>query len=167
MISLRARHAIVLGSVIYGAWLLLSGHYTPFLLAIGLICTIGVVYVALRMEVVDEEGVPVIHLTWNILTYLPWLIAEAVKSNLVVARIILRRNLAIDPAMIRVRGRQQTDLGRVIYANSITLTPGTVTVSVKGENLHVHALDANTVAGMDEAEMNIRVAALERRMGLS
>jgi multicomponent Na+:H+ antiporter subunit E len=163
----RTGHALTLGIVVYAVWLLLSGHYTPLLLAIGLIGTALVVYFALRMEFADEEGVPVIHLSWRIWGYLPWLVLEIVKSNIAVARIVLDPKLPIDPIMIRVRSRQRTDLGKVIMANSITLTPGTVTVGMAGNELFVHALRASTAQGMDDGEMNVRVSALERELAVS
>jgi multicomponent Na+:H+ antiporter subunit E len=156
----RPAQAITLGIVIFALWLLLSGIYKPFLLGLGVVSTAIAVFFALRMELVDREGVPVIHLTGHLWTYLPWLVVQMIRSN-----IILHPNLPISPGMLRVRAKQRSDLGRVIFANSITLTPGTVTVAVVGETLHVHALDAESAGDMDEGEMNRRVAALERRWG--
>lgn len=162
MRSSAAGHLLTLGAVVYGVWLLLSGHYTPWFLIIGLVCTAFAVFIASRMEVVDHEGVPVIHLTNRILTYLPWLVFEVVRSNLAMLRFILSRDVAVRPKIFKVRGRQRTDLGRVIFANSITLTPGTVTLAVTGDIFYVHAIDASAGEGLDEAEMNYRVASLER-----
>lgn len=161
---MRPAQAIALGIVLYALWLLLSGHYTGFLLAIGLASTAFAVFFAMRMEIIDEEGVPVIHLTWKIWSYLPWLVLEIVKSNIAAAKIVLSPSMPIHPMMFRVRARQHSDLGRVIFANSITLTPGTVTVAVVGDELHVHALDGRTAGDMDDGEMNRRVAELERAM---
>ncbi|MEX2571879.1 MAG: Na+/H+ antiporter subunit E [Gemmatimonadota bacterium] len=155
---------LVLGAVVYAVWLLLSGHYDPFLMTVGFVCTVLVVFFALRMEVVDSEGVPVIHLTARIWTYLPWLVVQIFLSNLAVTRIILSPGLPINPKLLRVRSLQRTDLGRVIFANSITLTPGTVTVAVTGGDLHVHALDGAAAGDMDDNEMNRRVATLERKL---
>lgn len=155
-------HIVALGAGVYATWLLLSGHYTPFLLIVGLICTALVVYIALRMDVVDAEGVPTMNLTAKFFTYMPWFVLEIVKSNLATARVILSPTLPINPLIFQVRGLQRTDLGRVIFANSITLTPGTTTIAVRGENLLVHALVADSATGMDEGEMNRRVASLER-----
>jgi len=159
-----ASNVLTLSVVVYAVWLLLSGHYTPFLLIIGLVSTAFVVFIAMRMEVIDDEGVPVFHLTGRIFNYLPWLVVEIVRSNLAVTRIILDPGLPIRPGLVKVRGLQRTDLGRVIFANSITLTPGTVTVAVTGDNLHVHALVEESASGMDDGEMNRRVASLERKL---
>jgi multicomponent Na+:H+ antiporter subunit E len=155
-------HVLSLSSVIFGMWLLLSGHWTPLFFFLGLLSTAVAVFFALRMEVVDDEGVPVLHLNWHILTYLPWLIWEVLKANVTVARIVLDPKLPISPGIARIRGKSQTDLGRVIFANSITMTPGTVTVGVSGTELQVHALVGDDLEGMEEGAMNRKVAMLER-----
>ncbi|MEX2582469.1 MAG: Na+/H+ antiporter subunit E [Gemmatimonadota bacterium] len=161
---LRWTHILALGAVLFGLWLVLSGHYTSFLLMVGAASTFFAVYIAVRMDLVDHEGVPVIHLTARLWTYIPWLLKEIVLSNIAAVRIILSPDLPIKPMMLRVRSRQRTDLGRVIFANSITLTPGTVTVAVVGDTLFVHALDGESAGNMDDSEMNRRVAGLEREL---
>lgn len=146
--------------VLFALWLLLSGHYTPLFLVFGVgTCTVAV-YVAIRMEIVDPEGVP-FHTVLGALTYGPWLIWEIFKSNVDVARIILSPSLPINPSMVHFRATQRTDLGRFIYANSITLTPGTITTGVQDTDFEVHALTSHAVDGSEENVMNLRVAALE------
>ncbi len=153
-------HAISLCLVLYATWLLLSGHYELLILALGLLSCIGVVAIALRMDVVDHEGHP-IHLTWRLLLYWPWLLVEIIKSNVDVARVIIDPKLRISPCMIRVPTSQKTDVGRVIYANSITLTPGTVSVDVSDGTILVHAITEELAAGVESGEMDRRVAAVE------
>jgi multicomponent Na+:H+ antiporter subunit E len=155
-------HVLALTSVLFGLWLLLSGHYTPLFFFLGALSTAIATFFAHRMDVFDDEGVPVVHLTRKIWTYIPWLIWEVARSNLAVARIVLRPTLRISPTVVKFRARQQTDLGRVIMANSVTMTPGTITVAVTGSELHVHALYRQAVDGIEEGEMNRRVAELER-----
>lgn len=159
--TFRWAQVLASAAIIYGLWLALSGHYTPFLLAVGLAATAFSIFIAVRMELVDHEGIPSIHLSARLLTYIPWLIGEIVLSNLAAVKIILSPTLPIRPVMLRFRGLQKTDLGRVIFANSITITPGTITVAVVGEDLVVHALDGDAVGDMEEATMNRRVARLE------
>lgn len=156
------RNSIALGGVLFALWLLLSGHYTAWFVFLGAVSTIVSVYVALRMDVTDEEGVPVVHLNARIFTYLPWLVWEVFKSNVAVARMVLSPGLPISPTISRFRGRPATELGRVILANSVTMTPGTVTVAVTGEDLHIHALYRGAMDGLEEGSMNRRVAELER-----
>ncbi|MGI9627726.1 MAG: Na+/H+ antiporter subunit E [Longimicrobiales bacterium] len=148
--------------VLFTLWLLLSGHYTPLFLTFGVgTCTLAV-YVSNRMEILDAESAP-FHMTWGAVTYVPWLTWEIFKSNVDVARIILNPALPIDPSMVHFDGTQNTDLGRFIYANSITLTPGTITTGIDGKDFEVHALAQDSVDGSEEAGMNRRVTALEGR----
>ena len=154
------RHALSLFAGLYGLWLALSGHYTPFLLAIGAACTAFAVAVAMRMDVVDHEGHPV-HLGYRIPLYWGWLTIQILLSALKVGRLVLSPRLRIDPVLETVPSSQKTDLGRVIYANSITLTPGTLSTSVSADGIEVHAL---TRRGMDElkaGDMDRRVTQVE------
>ena len=154
------RHALSLFVGLYGLWLALSGHYTPFLLAIGGACTAFAVAVAMRMDVVDHEGHP-IHLGYRAPLYWCWLTIQIVLSALKVSAIVLSPRLRIDPVLETVPSSQKSDLGRVIFANSITLTPGTLSTSVTEEGVEVHAL---TRRGMDELKaggMDRRVTAVE------
>lgn len=142
-------------------WVLLSGHVAePLLLGLGFASVMAVVYIAARMEVVDHEGHPV-HLAWRApLLYWPWLVKEIVLANLNVAKAILRSPMAIRPTVFHVRASQHSELGRVIYANSITLTPGTVTVELEEDWLTVHALTPEAVAGLESGEMDRRVTSV-------
>jgi len=147
--------------MLFGVWLLLSGHYTPLLLGFGVGSSISVVLVSMRMDVIDHEGVP-LYTTPRVLAYIPWLLLEILRANINVARIILDRRLPISPIMVHFQASQKTDLGRVIYANSITLTPGTITTGVEGSELEIHALTWADVDGREEDEMDRRVTRLEQ-----
>lgn len=81
--------------------------------------------------------------------YLPYLLWEIARANLHVAAVILDPRLPIDPAIERVGTRTQTDLERAVLANSITLTPGTLTVAVRGESFHVHSLTTASRASLE------------------
>ena len=112
------------------------------------------------MDVVDHESHPV-HMALKGLTYFPWLIVEIIKANLDVAIAIVRGDEAIAPSTIQVNASQRSDVGRVTYANSITLTPGTVTVYVDGNAFLVHALTRNSAEGLQTGDMDARVTKLE------
>ncbi len=152
-------HAFSLGCVLFGLWLLLSGHYTPLLIGLGLASCALVVGITHRMDVIDHEGHPV-HLTWRGTAYLPWLVVEIAKANADVARRILTPGKSISPTMLRVRSTQATDLGRAIFANSITLTPGTVSVDVGNGEILVHALSRDGADELAGGEMDRRVSRL-------
>ena len=156
--------AIGLGGLLLGFWLLLSGHYTPLLIGFGVGSTVLVVYLALRMDVVDHEGVP-LHLGGRFWLYLPWLMKEIFVSNVVVAKIVLDPKLPIDPMLVRLRGTQQTDLGRAIHGNSITLTPGTITTGINGSEFEVHSLTRIDASDTAESEMDRRCTWVEQGGG--
>ena len=151
---------IILGAALLGMWLVLSGHYTPLLISFGVASSVLATWMAIRMKIADDEGVPV-HLFPGVLGYVPWLIKEIFVSNVQVARIILSPELPVSPTLVHYRASQETDLGRVIFANSITLTPGTVTTGVEGDDLRIHALAWLFVDGVEEGEMDRRVVGLE------
>jgi len=113
------------------------------------------------MDVVDREGLP-LHVGGRLWLYLPWLLKEIFVANLHVARIILSPSLPIRPLMVRYRGTQETDLGRAIYGNSITLTPGTITTGIDGDIFQVHALAAEELEVGEDDEMNRRVTWVEQ-----
>lgn len=152
--------ALGLGAILFGFWLALSGHYTPLLLGFGVVSCVLVVYLAIRMEVVDQEGVP-LQATGRFLLYLPWLIKEIFVANVVVAKVILDPKLPISPRIVVFRGSQETDLGRAIYANSITLTPGTITTGVEGKEFQIHALRAADLETDEEQQMDVRCTWVE------
>jgi multicomponent Na+:H+ antiporter subunit E len=142
------------------AWLLWSGHLEPLLLAYGVASCALVLWLALRMRLIDPESVPH-HLLGGFLLYVPWLLLEIAKANLHVARVILTPSLPIQPRVIRVRATQGSELGNVIFANSITLTPGTVSLDVRGGSILVHALTDQAATGLVDGGMDARVSRLE------
>ena len=150
------------GLTLFAFWLLLSGLFTPFLIAAGAVCALAALALGQRMEVLDREGHP-LHLSLRIaLSYWPWLLKEIVKSGWEVSLAILHPKLPITPTLVRFRASQTTDLGLVIHANSITLTPGTICVAIDGREFLVHALlHSGVESTCSGSDMDRRVAALE------
>jgi multicomponent Na+:H+ antiporter subunit E len=156
--------ALALWLLYFTLWLLLSGYFdVPLLLTCGALSCALTVFIARRVERADPEARPVALWLTNphAWAYWPWLIGQIALSNLDVARLILDPKLPISPTLIRLRPSQLTELGRVIYANSITLTPGTVTTYLRGNSLQVHALTRAAAQGLADGEMDRRVTALE------
>lgn len=144
-------------------WLLLSGIYTPFLIAAGLGSAIAVTMFCRRMGLIDSEGHPS-HLAWSAaLTYWPWLLKEIAWSAWDVTRRVLHPGLPISPVLVEFRPSQKTDLGLVIHANSITLTPGTIAIEVGHGRFLVHALTGSGAEALAGSEMDRRCTALEGR----
>ena len=155
------RHIISLTLILAGFWLLLSGYFVPWLLGLGAVSILLVVAIALRMDVVDHEGQP-LHLTLRFTLYWTWLAREIVKANIDVVRCIWSPVSAISPTQIHLTATQRTAVGKVIYANSITLTPGTVAMRLEGDQIEVHALTRAAAASLQDGEMDRRVRELER-----
>ena len=140
-------------------WLAWSGEHTlhsPLLLGFGLASCALILILAARMRIADSEGHPS-HIIWQAVFYAPWLAWAIVKANIDVTRRILSPSLPISPTLVEVRASQHSDLGRVIFANSITLTPGTVTVRVVGSRFLVHALTEKAARDLPGA-MEQRIA---------
>lgn len=154
---LRAANSVV---VLFAFWLLLSGYFTAFLVTAGFACAVAVVAFAWRMEVIDHEGHPM-HLGLRPFAYVPWLLKEILKSGWQVTRIILDPKLPVSPTLVRFRPSQKTDVGLVTHANSITLTPGTISVEVGRDSFLVHGLTRESAAGVVASEMDRRVCRFE------
>ena len=159
------KRSLILFVTLMIVWLLLSGHYNAALVTYGVLSCLGVVALMVHLHVLDEEALPT-HLGFRALIYLPWLFKQIILSNLAVAKVILSPKLPIHPRILRVAASQKTHVGQVIYANSITLTPGTVTLDVRHGNFLVHALTTESAEGLLSGEMDRRVAHLEANTAL-
>jgi multicomponent Na+:H+ antiporter subunit E len=153
-------HAISLFVALYLFWVLLSGFFTVFLLSAGAASAFAVVWFAQRMDLVDREGHP-IHLGPRVMLYWPWLLKEIVKSAWDVSKIIVNPKLPISPTLVRFNPSQRTDVGLVIHANSITLTPGTITVEATTDEFLVHGLTRSSASATVGSEMDRRITACE------
>ena len=149
--------------VLLTVWVLLSGQFTWLHLGSGVVCSLFVTYLATRKQILDPEGHPIHLLARTALTYWPWLLYQIFIANLDVAYRVWHPRLPITPRLTKVPYRTKSDLGTVIYANSITLTPGTVTVDVAKRHLLVHSLTAKGERELRGGEMHERVRRLEAR----
>ncbi len=151
---------IGLATFLFAFWLALSGHYTAFLVGAGLASAILCAIAARRVLPADSESQP-LRLLVGTVTYYPWLLWEIVKSAWSVTKIIIDPRLPISPTMTRVSASQRTAAGIATYGNSITLTPGTLTVGVAGNQLLVHALTRDGALDLESGRMDRRVARFE------
>lgn len=150
--------ALLLFVFYFVIWLLLSGHYDPLLLTLGILSCITCLYVTWKAKFIDEEGLP-LHLLIRLPIYTLWLFKEIIKANIDTAKIIILNNP--DPQNFRVKSSQKTEAGKVTYANSITLTPGTVTTVLDGDILEVHALSSDMADDVKSGVMDKKVSWLE------
>ena len=126
--------------ILLSLWLLMSGHYTFLIISLGVISCLFCVYLAKRAKLIDDEGLPLFFLP-RLLNYLLWLFKEIFNSNIGTAKAIITGN--INPEIFIVKSSQNTDVAKVTYANSITLTPGTVTIQINEDKFEVHALNSD------------------------
>lgn len=152
---------LVSAVALFSFWLLLSGMFVPFLLAAGFGCAIAIKLFSKRLNTIAEES-DVLELDWEkFLAYYPWLIKETVLAAWDVSKRILNPHLPISPALVEFVPLQKTDVGLVIHANSITLTPGTISVEAEHGRFLVHALTEEGARSLAGSEMDRRCAELE------
>ena len=148
--------------VLMAGWLLMSGHYNGLLISLGVISVAFSVWVSHAINATDEEGLPT-HIFARLPAYLLWLFGEIIKSNYATAKFIL--NGRSDPEIFNVTATQDSAAGIATYANSITLTPGTVTMDIdeqaSQDQCLVHALHPAFGEDVRSNDMDRRVTALE------
>jgi len=142
-------------------WLLLSGHYTPLLLVLGLASVLLVVWFQRRMDRIDHEPI-MLRPGFGLWFYLVWLFWNVIKSNIDLARRIWDPKLPVEPLQQRLDTQVSTALEKTLYANSITLTPGTLTIDVREDHFIIHALSQEGIDELRAGEMERRI----RRIGL-
>src|SRR5210317_1246546 len=150
--------SLILFIILLCLWLLMSGHYTNLIIGLGIVSCAFCTYLANRAKLIDEEGLPLFFFP-RLINYLFWLFKEIIISNFNTAKVIISGN--VEPEIFTVKASQHTDVARVTYANSITLTPGTVTTKIKNNILEVHALNSDFGNDVRSNEMDKKVKLLE------
>ena len=145
---------------LFAFWLLMSGQYDALIVAFGIVSCAAAVYIARRKDIVDDET-----LSWYLKPRLPfywiWLLAQILKANFDVAKRCILPGNRIDPCLFRAPANQDTSVGVVTYANSITLTPGTVSLQTWDHEIRVHALTVGTARDVLGGEMDSRICRVE------
>ena len=151
--------SITLFIILFAFWLLMSGYYTPLILSLGVISCLLCVYLTIKGKFLDNETLP-IYFFPRLIQYTLWLIKEILKSNIATAKVIIMRSE--EPELFSVKATQKTNEGKVTYANSITLTPGTVTTQIKNDIFEVHALTKDFGDDVRSSDMDKMVTWLEK-----
>ena len=157
-------HAAILFVSLMAFYVVLSGQiHSAFLMGAGVVCCLAITLLAKRLGIVDDEGLPY---RWWLRTakYMPWLMLQVVYANIDVLKIVWKPGpLEIQPRMILVPHELRTAYGIATYMNSITLTPGTVTVDVGEDAFLVHALTDHAAQDLLKGEMHRRSLIVEGR----
>ena len=140
-------------------WVLLSGHYTTLILSLGFLSVLIVSWFIQRMDRVDGER-GVLPMRPRLLYYLLWLMWQVVLSNIDLVRRILDPALPIRPTWQRLDIKVTSTLAKTLYANSITLTPGTLTTDVRDDHFMVHSLSPEGIEDLRKGEMERQIQRL-------
>ena len=138
-------------------WLGMSGHYTQLLVSLGAVSILVTVLLTLRLTGIDRDTSPYLRI-FGLFGYWVWLVGQVAKANWTVIKACLRADLDINPALIKVKTVCKSDLAKTVFANSITLTPGTVTVDVDEDVFLVHGLYEDDAQPENFTEMDRRAA---------
>ena len=157
-------HILSMSILLAVTWWFLSGYLEVLILSLGLLSISFVIWITHRMKSFDQETHPV-HLASSAIFYFPWLFWEIFKSNIDVACAIIRGGMSVQPRLMIVKAGQVSEIGRVVYANSITLTPGTVTIGAEDNIFTIHSLTPKAREGLKGGEMDKRVTHMELDTG--
>lgn len=152
MMNYPVKHNISLAVLLFSLWLGLSGQFNVLTLSLGLVSTLLIVYFSRRMDIIDRESYPA-HLTPLLLRFWLFLTREVIVANIDVLKRIFKPGKNISPQLFQIPMSKKTDLARVIYANAITMTPGTVCVKVNRESITVHSLSKESADDLRTGRM--------------
>ena len=149
------RYGLILTLAMAAFWLAMSGYFTGMLLTLGAISIVLTLWMCARMGILDAETAPYLYIPLT-LSYFIWLGKEIYKANIAVVKAVMAPDMDISPAMVRVPVARKSDIGATMFANSITLTPGTVSVDIDEDYILVHALLSEMAVADDFTEMGNR-----------
>jgi len=153
---------LILGILLIAAWVLWSGYFKPLLLGLGALSCMLTIYLVRRMGYFDNDTFA-FHYDFRLLGFWAWLGREVIRSSIEVARVVLARRIHVEPQIVDIDASHLELADQALLGNSITLTPGTLTLDVHEGRLLVHALTPDGAAALHGGEMQRRVAALRDR----
>lgn len=132
-------------------WFIFNGKITMELTILGiLLCACIYFFICRFMDYSPKKDIRLMRRSVLFLYYIAALIVEIIKANIQVIHFVVADREIVEPVIVEHKTRLKTDLGRVLLANSITLTPGTITISLKDDKLLIHCLDKTMAEGMDD-----------------
>lgn len=146
-------------AVLAAFWVLLSGYFQPLLLTFGFLSVALVLVIVKRMDAIDQE-LKDLKLGLATLRYIPWLLKEIVLSAIKVTKCIWVRQSQLSPALSRISVLRVPPNKQVLFANSITLTPGTLCVDLDEEMVTIHALNAASIDELEQGSISEKISEL-------
>ena len=162
----QKNHLLKVFTLIFIFWFLLSGMTNLLMIMLGLFSSFLVVWIINKMDLIDHE---VSFHNFNIgklIIYFFWLLREIIVSNLKVCLYIVTPNKKINPEIIKIKSSQNSEFANVLYANSITLTPGTVTINVDKNDFTVHTLDTQFKESLEKNIMDQKILSTEQNINI-
>jgi len=144
--------------ILFAFWALLSGFFDAFHLTLGALCSIIVAYLFHDLLFSNVRVGDMRVVAARFIVYIPWLIKQIILANIHVAFLVLRPKMPINPQIVKFKSKLETDISFVTLANSITLTPGTITMDIKDGIIYIHALSEKVADELNAGEMEDRVA---------
>lgn len=144
--------------ILFAFWMLLSGKFDAFHLTLGAICCALVAYLFHDLLFANVRVGDMRVVAARFIAYIPWLIQQILLANIHVVSLVVRRRMPIDPRVVKFRTKLETDISCVTLANSITLTPGTITMDIKDGVFYVHAVSQKVADELNAGDMEDRVA---------
>ncbi|MEE4638167.1 MAG: Na+/H+ antiporter subunit E [Wenzhouxiangella sp.] len=153
------RDVFFLTLTLSGLWLAISGVYKPVIFFLGGASVVIVIWVSLRMRVVGDEHNPLVF-SWRLPVFWLWALGQIIRANLHVALLVFRPE-KISPRIVTVPVPHKSALGKVVYGNTCTLTPGTVTIGLDHKQLVAHALDRQSADALVSGRLADKICWLE------
>ncbi|NVL89994.1 MAG: Na+/H+ antiporter subunit E [Desulfobacterales bacterium] len=144
--------------ILFAFWMLLSGKFDAFHLTLGAICCALVAYLFHDLLFANVRVGDMRVVAARFIAYIPWLIQQILLANIHVVSLVVRRRMPIDPRVVKFKTKLETDISCVTLANSITLTPGTITMDIKDGVFYVHAVSQKVADELNAGDMEDRVA---------
>ena len=156
-VSAKNLQRFVVFLILFTFWLVLSGHYDALHFGLGFVCAGLVAFFSYDLLLSDTPSAETPRKVWRFLRYIPWLLCQVFLANLHVLHLIIYPR-KIRPRIVRFRTNLNSDLAKVMLANSITLTPGTITMDIDDREFYVHALSDKVAKDLLTGEMERRVS---------
>ncbi len=151
---------LITAIIMFVFWFLLSGHTDPILLTLGVVSSLLVSYWSNDFLIGKGKKLDLAK-GFRLLIYLPWLFWQIVLANILVVKLVLSPKLSLEPEILTIEHGLKTEFGIVLLANSITLTPGTITIDATGRELTVHAVDKSFADDLLAGAIQARVKTVE------
>jgi len=157
-LRLALRNFILTFFILFAFWILLSGRFDYFHLTLGGICSVLVAYLCHDLLFFNIRLGDFRTRARRFFLAGPWFMGQIFSANLHVAYLALSPKMPIDPQIIRFNTKLESDISWVALANSITLTPGTITIDIREGEFFVHALDRKVAYDLNTGEMEDKIA---------